>query len=102
MGADDRKVTLAGGTPGGRPKRNYKTYFLRADDLIKIGRTSGSVENRLRNLRTGNPTLVLLHVHTQDIEKECHRRFAHLRQQGEFFLASESLLAFIDRLKTSQ
>jgi T5orf172 domain len=96
----ERRITLEGGTPSGPPRRReYVTYFMRAGDLIKIGRTSGSVETRLRNLRTGNPALVLLYVHPQDIEQHCHKRFAYLRQRGEFFTATSTLLAFIDRLK---
>lgn len=99
----ERKLTLDGGTPGGPPKRKYKTYLIRNCDTndIKIGRTV-DVSKRLANLSTGSVAkLKLIHVFPYDVEQELHRRFARLRvrDNGEWFRSSPGLEDFINRAR---
>jgi hypothetical protein len=98
----ERTITLSGGTPSGPSKRNYKTYILRCGDFIKIGKAV-DVAKRIANLSTGNPEeIVLLHVFPTNVEKTLHRRFAHLRINGEWFRSSEGLEDFIDRARRGE
>jgi len=74
-------------------------YFITASnkDNIKIGCAS-CPEDRLDYLQTGSPVrLKLLGVMEggRKKERELHNQFAHLRQHGEWFERSESLLNFI-------
>lgn len=67
------------------------TVYLLSDQktqFIKIGRAS-NFEDRYANLRTANPWLAIGYLleteHASYVEKCLHNRFAHLRQEGEFF-----------------
>ncbi len=67
------------------------TVYLLSDQktqFIKIGRAS-NFEDRYANLRTANPWLGIGYLleteHASYVEKCLHNRFAHLRQEGEFF-----------------
>ena len=96
MGAD-KKITLAGGSVGGPPRKYQKTYFIYNEEAgtVKIGRGVDPIR-RLANLQTGSTSkLKLLAVINEDCEAILHRRFAHLRTTGEWFEASPSLMAFI-------
>lgn len=62
-------------------------------ELYKIGATRGSVENRLKQLQTGNGTEVhLVHKHATKypyrVESMLHSRFSLVREEGEWFLLS--------------
>ncbi len=65
-------------------------YLLRdpSSNLIKIGRAT-NLEQRLRNLRTANPNLELVHafenVDAVKVEGCLHKKFAIYQQDGEFF-----------------
>ncbi len=65
-------------------------YLLRdpSSNLIKIGRAT-NLEQRLRNLRTANPNLELVHafenVDAVKVEGYLHKKFAIHQQDGEFF-----------------
>ncbi len=65
-------------------------YLLRdpSSSLIKIGRAT-NLEQRLRNLRTANPNLELVHafenVDAVKVEGYLHKKFAIHQQDGEFF-----------------
>ena len=65
-------------------------YILKDEvtGLLKIGKAR-DVFVRIRNLRVGNPNLNLIRsyetLHSSEIEAFLHKRFAHLRQRGEFF-----------------
>jgi hypothetical protein len=64
---------------------------------VKIGRAS-NIAKRMRALQSASPvTLKLLAVLStnQNDELELHKRWAHLRGQGEWFQLSDELLAFI-------
>lgn len=67
------------------------TVYLLSDQktqFIKIGRAT-NFENRYADLRTANPWLGIGYLletdHASYVEKCLHNRFAHLRQEGEFF-----------------
>lgn len=75
-------------------------YFIQAGDAgpIKIGVTRGCPLDRMANLQTGCPEALKLVAHasgTADDERELHKRFAHLRLRGEWFLAKPELVEFI-------
>ena len=54
-----------------------KTYFIASENMIKIGKTSGSVKNRLKQLSTGNShRLWILGYVSGDREKELHKMFS--------------------------
>ena len=77
----------------------WRVYFMHAPDvgLVKIGATS-SLESRLRALQNGSPVpLVLIGLIDGDksVERELHNHWAHLRAHGEWFQASEELVAYI-------
>jgi len=59
-----------------------------ATDYLKIGRAT-RLEDRLNNLRTANPRLVLLEwietVFDSAVESYVHNRLASYRKEGEFF-----------------
>jgi hypothetical protein len=67
------------------------TVYLLSDQktqFIKIGRAANFTD-RYANLRTANPWLGIGYLleteHASYVEKCMHQRFAHLRQEGEFF-----------------
>jgi hypothetical protein len=74
-----------------------KLYILEDSEtkLLKIGKAS-DITQRLRNLRTANPRLTL--VHSVDVEQNSvleayiHNRFAMHRKQGEFFDISKEIV----------
>lgn len=96
-------VARAAGEPKRAPKAEY-VYFIRKDDLIKIGWT-GNVPARMRALQPDE----VLHVEpgTQKDESALHRRFAHLRACGcaegkhlrEWFYPEPDLLDYIEERK---
>ena len=72
---------------GKRYRKKKSTYFLHnpVTGLIKIGR-SQAVRERVKSLETGSGVLLdILAVIDEDMEYELHRRFSHLRVQGEWF-----------------
>jgi hypothetical protein len=75
-------------------------YFAKAEDtdLVKIGYTFSQPEKRLKGLQTGCPhELLLLYAieGDQDGERELHRTFAHLRENGEWFRYEGELRSFL-------
>lgn len=80
-------------------RRSQMLYFIqRADGPIKIG-VAAHVPGRLKHLQTGSSDLLtLLWSAPQDEhlnERAVHRRFRHLRLEGEWFRAETELLDFI-------
>jgi hypothetical protein len=76
------------------------TYFIRDGEAIKIG-ASYDARWRLSSLQVGNPRpLVVLCAVLDTIlsEEAAHKKFDHLRIQGEWFHAAPELLEFIDTL----
>lgn len=74
-------------------------YFVSSEDgRIKIG-TSANVEKRMTALQTSSAvklTLILTIPGSTDLETELHRRFAHLRESGEWFTAAPELRFFVE------
>lgn len=78
-------------------------YFIEMQDFIKIGFTT-NIRRRLYQIKRGLPYQVkLLHQMPGDfdLELDIHRRWNHLRYDGEWFHKSPDLLDFIERLRTS-
>lgn len=75
-------------------------YFIAAGhppEAVKIGCTH-DVRSRLRGIQTGNHLpMLLLGTLPGDrrLERELHRRFEHLRLQGEWFRWSDEIAAVI-------
>lgn len=81
------------------PDRRERVYFIRAQTLglIKIG-VAGDLDKRLAGLQCGSPDkleVIGTIVGENKLERELHKRFAHLRQHGEWFSPGEDLLAYI-------
>lgn len=77
-----------------------RVYFIEAmttPTIIKIG-FSCCVQKRLQDLRVASPVGLRLLASIRGgaaKETDMHRRFAHLRVDGEWFRAAPELLAFI-------
>lgn len=71
-------------------------YFIKKDDLIKIG-WSSQVEIRLRSWQPC--TVLLVQPGTIRDERRCHAAFSHLLAKGEeWFTPAPDLYAFIESL----
>lgn len=72
-------------------------YFIRSNDLIKIGYT-GDLSKRIISVQVNNPTIVEV-LKTipggYQEEQQLHKKFAHLNKTGEWFYATQELLDFI-------
>lgn len=80
-----------------QPQPQY-VYFIEAlgIDRIKIGR-SNEVERRFNALRCACPVaLILIGKTTLCTERDIHKKFNHLRSNGEWFFATKELRGFID------
>lgn len=79
-------------------------YFVRAGDLIKIG-FSNEVRRRvgsiIQNTRGGGEFLGYM-AGDRRVERHLHDRFADIREYGEWFRASEALLALIEVVATKE
>ncbi|MBN1202642.1 MAG: GIY-YIG nuclease family protein [Anaerolineae bacterium] len=67
-----------------------KVYLLKSQSYYKIGMTRGSVEERVRSLKTGNPSKIeIVHVietnQPERVEAELHQQYAVKRVKGEWF-----------------
>jgi hypothetical protein len=76
-----------------------RIYFLLSGRYVKIGWTSGLVEDRRRKLQTGSPQYIgVMRVEegkTKADELALHRRFKELRRQGEWFTFGDALEEYI-------
>lgn len=76
------------------------TYIIedKAHATIKIGKTKNDPEQRLAQLRTGNPTLNIIHVFpsSQYSESELHNKFNDYQKDLEWFFFTKGLRLFID------
>jgi hypothetical protein len=80
-----------------------KVYFIRCGDSIKIG-FSKNPWSRLSSLKTGspgNPQLLGYMPGSLDDERAAHEKFAHLRENREWFRAEPDLLDFIATVATT-
>ncbi len=79
-------------------------YFIRAEATqeIKIGFTGGDVSKRIAALQTGHPRKLSLITTVPGFfgyEKALHKRFDHIRLNGEWFEPHPDLLTFIDSIQ---
>lgn len=77
-------------------------YFIRAKgvSLVKIGYSSNP-EQRLRNLQTSCPhqlDILATLPGSQQTEADIHKKFGHLRMNGEWFRLTSELFAFIGEI----
>lgn len=73
-------------------------YFLRAGDFVKIGKATGSPDDRVAQLKTGCPfpiEVIATIPGGYEKERELHNRFADVRAHGEWFHATPRLMSFI-------
>lgn len=72
-----------------------KSYNEDLGDVYKIGVSKNKIEERLRNLRTGNPNEIKVvciyetKVKNTKLESRLHRRFKHYLVKGEWYNLSE-------------
>lgn len=83
-------------------KPSSSVYFVLSEDkkMVKIG-YSNNVTKRVRSMSTGSPvklTCIKTIPGGASEEAELHRRFAHLRQHGEWFIYSKELKDFVKDL----
>ncbi|WP_421439960.1 GIY-YIG nuclease family protein [Agrobacterium tumefaciens] len=74
----------------------YFASLVDDQSRVKIG-CSLNIEHRLKTIASAMGDIRLLGTLDggQKVEKECHDKFRHLRSEGEWFLLSEDLEAFI-------
>lgn len=76
---------------------NVKTYVIHNQELnlVKIGR-SNRVKSRIRDIENmaGVP-LPILKVFDEDIERELHQKFKHLRAKGEWFSYNDEIRNYL-------
>lgn len=76
-------------------------YFISAGPFLKIGKTSGSPDARIKELQTGCPFPIQLAAYLSGgvgKERELHRRFDEYRAHGEWFRHEGRLAAFVKSL----
>lgn len=80
-------------------KKAKHTYFIRGGQHVKVGE-SDYVPSRLRQLQTAYPYRLILLKTSNIEEQEAHRLAEQLapRHKGEWFEATQELLAWIDSL----
>lgn len=83
-------------------KYSYQVYFIQPVDggPVKIGK-SEDPRKRLREIQTGHPAklqIVGLIDGDESLERELHRKFAHLRLEGEWFALENDLLEYINEI----
>jgi hypothetical protein len=75
-------------------------YFIKSGEFVKIGKTRDP-RQRLRELQTGNPQrlrILCVVPGGEEVEKEIHRKFNHLRQGGEWFTHAQEIDDMIAQL----
>lgn len=77
-------------------------YFIRSENFVKIGKTRNPA-GRFVTLQSAHHCELFLIAAVpahRSIETALHQRFAHLRQNGEWFRMADELVEFIDLVKT--
>jgi hypothetical protein len=76
------------------------TYIMedKAHATIKIGKTKNDPEQRLNQLKTGNPSISLLHVFpsSQFSESLLHRNFSEYQKDLEWFFYTKGVKNFLN------
>jgi hypothetical protein len=68
-------------------------YFIQSGEFVKIGKTRDP-KSRLRELQVGNPErlrILCVIPGGEEVEKEFHRKFNHLRRGGEWFIYTQEI-----------
>ena len=69
---------------------------------VKIGWSESNIAARVKSLQTAHPWSLIVMGFIQDasrdVERAHHKRFAHLRIDGEWFRLDEELAEYIDGL----
>lgn len=74
-------------------------YFFEAPRVVKIG-TTKDIFKRFKTIQSASPVRLNISgimVGDRSIEEALHRRFAGLRQHGEWFRKTRKLLAYIKK-----
>lgn len=76
-------------------------YFIKCDNLIKIGITQNTVILRVRSIQSEikKPVQILTSLYVRDhgtMEATLHKKFAKSRVHGEWFNLDEKLNFFIE------
>lgn len=78
----------------------YKVYLIKSGDRYKIGYTRKSIEQRIKQMKTGNSHDLNLVTYFESkwgtkIEARLHRKFRNKKISGEWFeLTDEDVLTF--------
>lgn len=86
------------------PLRATRVYFIRLNDVIKIGVTS-DLRERMIDLMNDSPYKIELLRFVRgdrELERSYHLKFGRLRVRGEWFRAEQDLLDFIETLTNDQ
>lgn len=81
-----------------------KVYFARSGAYMKIGH-SRDVNKRIKAINTSAPErveLMMVIPGTAEDEKRLHKRFQHLRSNGEWFHFTGELCEFVERRRAAQ
>ncbi len=82
------------------PTKGQKvTYFLRAGDHVKVGKTTDGLKRRVSALQTGNPEEIeIVGWVLGDVERAFHAHFDKFHARGEWFYAVPSIMRFVEDL----
>lgn len=80
-------------------------YLIGSDavGVVKIGKTRGTVQNRLKTLQTGCPFPLNIYAYFTgytDLEAKLHRTFRPLWRHGEWFDLRDKLFDFVSYLES--
>lgn len=81
-------------------------YLIKSNDHYKIGITDNGIEKRISQLQTGNPNTIkaiaFKKVNDRNIlealERALHKKFAHCRVSGEWFILDDTDLHTLLRI----
>jgi hypothetical protein len=82
------------GADPGRLNAALLVYALWDGTAVKVGKCSGHPHERLKDLQTGNPRVLVLLAYTTHLgEKAAHRRLGRWHLRGEWFRPAAGVLA---------
>ena len=78
-------------------------YFIRCQDYVKIGTTTGDVRLRVQQLQMCNPyplELIATMEGGREIEQQIHALFVHRHKRGEWYHYGAGIVDYIDQYAT--
>lgn len=80
---------------------NSLVYFVQGEitKLVKIGKTSGGIEDRVSTLQTGSPdklSVIGIGFEPYITESGLHCLFDEFRQHGEWFLPAKEIIEYVE------